>query len=210
MLVWVKEYINKNFETWESLCNLQELYTAFREKQPNVNIGISRFYTLRTRWCVLAGWKMTHSVCVSSAYHTVVLLINAMDWDLTHKDLIKKIVYNPDRNKCIMHRCESCPGTASLKEFLDQEIDEDKETNKHDQKFNYCQWDTTDQAILTTFTATYKEHKEPLIDVTDDLTRHSHIAKLKITSSWYKTKSKATAGLKTTVSYIPCLYTISD
>ena len=58
-----------------------------------------------------------------------------------------------------------------------------KQTNKHDQKFNYCQWDTADQAILTTFTATYKENKEPLIDVTDDLTRHSHIAKLKITSS---------------------------
>ena len=73
---------------------------------------------------------MTHSVCVCSAHQTVVLLIDAMDWDLTHKDLIKKIVYNPDRNKCIMHQCESCPGTASLKEFLDQETDEDKETNK--------------------------------------------------------------------------------
>ena len=37
--------------------------------------------------------------------------------------------------------------------------------------------------MLTTYTATYEEYKETLIDVIDDLTRHSHIAKLKITSS---------------------------
>ena len=40
---------------------------------------------------------------------------------------------------------------------------------------------TTDRAILTTFTATYEGHKETLINVIDDLTRHSHIAKLKTT-----------------------------
>ena len=51
-----------------------------------------------------------------------------------------------------MHWCESCPGTATLKEFSDQEL------NKHedDEKFNYCQWDSTDRAILTTFAATYE------------------------------------------------------
>ena len=30
MLVWVKEYIIKNFASCKSLCNLQELYTAFK------------------------------------------------------------------------------------------------------------------------------------------------------------------------------------
>ena len=119
MLVWVKEYINKNFATCKSLCNLQEFYTAFKEKHPNVNIGFSKFCTLRPKWCVLAGSKMTHSVCVCSAHQNVVLLVDAMDWQ-TYKDLIKKIVYNPESNKCIIHQCESCPGTATLKEFLDQ------------------------------------------------------------------------------------------
>ena len=78
-----------------------------------------------------------------------------------------------------MHWFESCSGTATLKEFLDQELN----GYEDDDKFNYCQWDTTDQAILTTFTATYEEYKETLINVIDDLTRHSYIAKLKITSS---------------------------
>ena len=39
MLVRVKKYINKNFATCKSICNLKELYTAFKEKHPIVNIG---------------------------------------------------------------------------------------------------------------------------------------------------------------------------
>ena len=105
-----------------------------------------------------------------------------------------------------MHRYESCPGTEALKEFIDQEL----KKHEDDEKFNYCQWDTTDRAILTTFTATYEEYKETLTDVIDDLTKHSYIAKLKITSSWYRTKSKATTGVKNTASYMRWLYTTWD
>ena len=89
MLVWVKEYIIKNFATCKSLCNLQELYTAFKEKHPNVNIGFSKFCALKPKWCVLTGSKITHSVYVCSAHQNVVLLVKAMNWDLTYKDLIK-------------------------------------------------------------------------------------------------------------------------
>ena len=71
---------------------------------------------------VLVGSKMTHSVCTFSAHQNVVLLVDAMHQDLTYKDLIKKIVCNTENNKCIMHRCKSCPGLVTLKEFLDQEL----------------------------------------------------------------------------------------
>ena len=40
-----------------------------------------------------------------------------------------------------------------------------------------------------------------LIDVIDDLTRHSYIVKLKITSSWYRTKSKKYCKLHSLVVY---------
>ena len=85
----VKEYINKNFATCKSLCTLQEKYTAFKERHPNVNFGFSKFCALRHKWCVLAGSKMAHSVCVCSAHQNVVLLVDAMDKDLTYKELIK-------------------------------------------------------------------------------------------------------------------------
>ena len=67
---------------------------------------------------------MNHSVYICGANQNVMLLVDAMDWDLTYKDLIKKIAYNPESSKCIMHWCESCPSTATLKEFLDQELNE--------------------------------------------------------------------------------------
>ena len=122
---------------------------------------------------------MIRSVCFCSAHQNDVLLVDAMDWDLTYKDLIKKTVYNTEGNKYIMHRCESCPGNANLKQFLDQELKE----HEDGEKFNYCQWDNTDRALLATFTATYEECKQILIDVIDDLTRNSYITNLKITSS---------------------------
>ena len=79
----------KSFATCQSLCNLQELYPAFKEKYPNVNIEFSKFCALRPKWSVLAGSKMTYSICVCSAHQNVVLLVDAMDWNLTYKDLIE-------------------------------------------------------------------------------------------------------------------------
>ena len=52
------------------------------------------------------------------------LLVDAVDWDLAYKYLIKKIAYDPESSKYIMHQCESCPGTATLKKFFDQELNE--------------------------------------------------------------------------------------
>ena len=87
----VEEQINKSFATCKSLCNLQELYTAFKGKHPHVNIGFSKFCALRPKWCVLADSKMTHSVSICSAHQNVVFPVDAMVWDLTYKNLIKKI-----------------------------------------------------------------------------------------------------------------------
>ena len=159
MLVWVKDYIIKIFATCKSLCNLQELYIAFKEKHANVNTGLSKFCALRPKWCALADSKMTHSVCVCSVHQNVVLLVDAIDWDLTYKDLIKKIVCNNERNKCIMHRCEPCPGTATLRESLDQELKE----NEDHEKFIYCQWVTTDAQYWEPLQSLTKNSKKFLL-----------------------------------------------
>ena len=84
-----KEVYKKNFATGKSLCNLQELYTAFKENQPNINTEFSKHRTFRPKWCVLASSKMTHSVCVCSADQNIVLLVDALDWLVTYKDMIK-------------------------------------------------------------------------------------------------------------------------
>ena len=58
-----------------------------------------------------------------------------------------------------MYWCESCPGTATPKEFLDQDLNEDED----DEKLNYYQWETMDRSVMTIFTATNKEYKEMLL-----------------------------------------------
>ena len=77
----------QNFATCKSFCNLQESYTDFKERHPNANFRLSKFCAQRPKWCVLADSKMTHSACVCSAHQNVVLLVDAMDGDLTCKDL---------------------------------------------------------------------------------------------------------------------------
>ena len=79
----------KNFATCKSLCNLQKLYTAFKEKYSNINIGFRTFCALRPKWCVLAGSKMTHSICVCSTHQNVVLLAdcNGLGLDIQRPDI---------------------------------------------------------------------------------------------------------------------------
>ena len=107
----------------------------------------------------------TNALCIGCQYcsiHTVPLtVIKVLTIIMFAEFLIKKL-----SQSC---SARACPGTATLREFLDQEF------NKYDddKKFNYCQWDPMDRAILTTFTATYEEYKETLIDVIDDVFKTS-------------------------------------
>ena len=120
-----------------------------------------------------AGSSGTHSVCVCSIHQNAILLVDAINWDITYKDLISKIVCDSTRKECMMHWCESCPGRAGLKQILDEQpSDVDSES-----AFCYNQWDTTDQAWLTTVTTTCEEYKDVLIDAIYKLTKHSYLAK---------------------------------
>ena len=112
------------------------------------------------------------------------LLIKGRDCNLSSKDLIKKIVSNPESNKCMMHGCESCLCTATLKENLDQKLSE-LENEGHYRSKN--------------ISSTYEEYKETLIVVIDDLTRHSCVAKPKMQEKiqsyhWSKNDSSYIAG----------------
>ena len=93
MLVRVKKYIKKNFAACKSLCKLQELYTAFKEKHPNVNIEFSKVCALRPKWCVPAGSKMTHSVCVCSAHqNSVATRYSGLGLDIQRPDQINFVL----------------------------------------------------------------------------------------------------------------------
>ena len=59
---------------------------CFQRKTPRCKFGFSKFCALRPKWCVLAGSKMTQSVCVCNAHQNVVLPVDTMNLDLPYKE----------------------------------------------------------------------------------------------------------------------------
>ena len=199
MLVWVKEYIHKknlqlakvfvtckNYIQLSPKCKYQVLKVLYLETQ---------MFWLTQKWLSL----FVFAALIKMLY------CQSIQWTGTW------LTKTWSRRSFATLRatnapCITCPGTATLQEFLDQKL------NKHEdhEKSNCCHWDTMDQAILTTITDTYKKHKETLIVAINDLTRHFYITKLNITSSWYRMKFKATTGVRNTASYIPWFHTTWD
>ena len=58
----------KHMEKRLLLCNLKELYSAFKQRHADVKIGFSKFCSLRPNWCAFAGAAGSLSVCVCT-YH---------------------------------------------------------------------------------------------------------------------------------------------
>ena len=80
------------------LCNLKEFYAANKLKFPEHKIGFSKFASLRPKWCILAGPKRTHSVCVCTIHQNVKLMLSAIGLDKSYHDLIEMIVCSRVQN----------------------------------------------------------------------------------------------------------------
>ena len=89
------------------LCNLKELYTAFKDKHPDLKISFSKFASLRPKWCITVGPKGTHSVCVCTAHQNVKLLLSSVNLSKDYHELLELTVCNRNSKECIIHRCES-------------------------------------------------------------------------------------------------------
>ena len=143
-----------------------------KKKNPGIEIGFSKFCSLRPKWCITVGPSGTHSVCVCTYHQNAVLLVGAIDWNLTYKDLMKIVVCDIDNRECMVHRCEHCPGAAALQSFLENKLEE---LGIHDVTFN--QWQTTDRPTIITQSTDDTNYIQQLVDVIDHLTSHSYIAK---------------------------------
>ena len=86
------------------LCNLKELYAHFKEQNPDVTIGFSKFCSLRPKWCVTAGSSGTHSVCVCTYHQNAILLVDAIKTGHTYKDFMEMIVCDCTSKMCMVHR----------------------------------------------------------------------------------------------------------
>lgn len=57
------------------LKNLNEIYQCFKEANPSIKIGLSKFCELRPPQCQSAGDAGTHTVCVCSLHENMNLLL---------------------------------------------------------------------------------------------------------------------------------------
>ena len=53
------------------LVNLKELYLEFKKKHENAKVGLSKFCSLRPRWCVTVDSPGAHSVCVCEIHQNL-------------------------------------------------------------------------------------------------------------------------------------------
>ena len=82
-LPWKKAYVSIQKGVHKQkrldLCNLHELFVAFKERNPDMKIGFSMFCTLCLKWCAIAGFSGTHTVYVCTTHENNILLVGALN-----------------------------------------------------------------------------------------------------------------------------------
>ncbi|XP_047126478.1 uncharacterized protein LOC124807875 [Hydra vulgaris] len=172
-----KDYVSiqKNVHKQKKLllCNLKELYVLYKENNPEIQISYSKFASLRPKWCILPGASGTHSVCVCSYHQNAILLVDALNIELTYKDLLLKTVCSVENKECMLAQCDNCPGKELLTMYLYEIFGEYED----DFEIHYKQWQTTDRATLLSLTTDVPTFIELLVSCFEKLQSHSYIAK---------------------------------
>lgn len=161
------------------LCNLKEAHSLFKERFPNYNIGFSKFAELRPKYCILAGSKGTHAVCVCTIHQNVKLMIEnsklgaITDGQLiTYKHCLPKMLCNPPSVDCNMNDCVQCPGESEIRSILEKAFEE----NLVD-KITFRQWLYVDRCNLETIEKPSSEFIDILCEKLQVLVQHDFIAK---------------------------------
>ena len=111
------------------LCNLREAFELFKERNPTIIIGFSKFAELRPKQCVMVGQSGTHSVCVCVIHQNMILLFAGSKLEtltadkenpLTSiQDCVGKLQCNPPSETCCLGQCTECGNDDELKTILE-------------------------------------------------------------------------------------------
>lgn len=155
------------------LCNLSELYAKFKFDHPDIKIGISKFCSLRPKYCVLAGSSGSHSVCVCSIHENVRLLLHAAALGDYHDFFDNVVVCSSLNRDCMLGHCSECPG----KDNAEKKILEKFEEWDPNDEITYSAWVQTDRTQQIQQTVTMSEYLETVLENLEKLTPHSYITK---------------------------------
>ena len=88
------------------MCNVKELFVAFKEKFPIAKASFAKFCSLRPKWCILLGASGTHSVWVCKMHQNAKLLLAPIGEN--YKELMKLLVCSMENRECMIKRCPDC------------------------------------------------------------------------------------------------------
>ena len=100
------------------LCNLKELYAEFKLERPQSRIGFSKYAQLKPKWCIYAGQKGTHALCVCTIHQNLKLMLSAVKLGKNYHEFIENIVCSRDSRECMVHRCNNCPGIQNAVNYV--------------------------------------------------------------------------------------------
>ena len=70
-------------------------------------------------------------ICVFTTHQNTSLLVDTLNWEVTEKDYVSKVVCDPSSRECMMHRCTNCPRTNALSESVEELSDTDPDFQFH-------------------------------------------------------------------------------
>lgn len=164
------------------LGNLKEIYSFFKEKNPNLKISFSKFAGLRPKQCKLAGASGTHVVCVCLYHENFNLMISAAALlpmkfkgrELKEPtDVLKCIKCEDPTKTCHLRTCSDClDDSAEIKERIIEYFD-----SNLIESLTYQQWTNVDRCSLETLVKPSDQFIETLMEQLDTLSPHHYICK---------------------------------
>jgi hypothetical protein len=168
------------------LCNLKEAYHIFKERNPLVKVGFSKFADLHPKQCVIAGATGTHSVCVCTIHQNAKLMfVGAELGQLTANDdtPIKNVRHcvafmecNPASQKCCLRQCEQCGDPSDLKNKL-----LDIFTNNFIDTIKIKKWTSTDRSNLESVELNVDDYIDQFCNQLKDYQIHDFKTKMQAT-----------------------------
>ena len=125
----------------------------FKKLNPEHPIGLTRFSELRPKYCVLAGARGTHSVCVCTDHQNFKAMLDAIDIKrLTNnlknpvnnfKDCFPFVVCKTPTPACYLRDCESCPDIGRFSDYITKLLQQ-----RGVSEIIFSTWQSTDRCTL--------------------------------------------------------------
>ena len=110
------------------LSDIKSLHIEFKKLNPEHPIGLTKFCQLRPKWCIMAGAKGTHTVCVCTIHENFKNMFDAANLKkntsdsnqpLTdYKDCFSLVVCRKAKDVCYLRICQSCPKIENFTNYI--------------------------------------------------------------------------------------------